>query len=102
VRPRGYRLRHELLSLPAPDSAAKVTSVDMRRAVEQAYRVRFDEFGPDGSLPASGFLRCVQDMAWVHSQRLGFGREWYAQRGLTWLVRALTIELHGRSSTARA
>lgn len=96
VHPHGYRLLHELLRHPAPDSAANVTIVDLRRAVEQAYRVRFDECGPDGSLPASGFLRYVQDMAWVHSQRLGFGRAWYAERGLTWLIRALAIELHGR------
>ena len=36
-------------------------------------------------------MRYAQDLAWLHSTALGFGREWYAERGLTWLVRAAEL-----------
>jgi acyl-CoA thioester hydrolase len=55
------------------------------------YRVRFDEAGPDGLLRTSVLLRYAQDVAWFHSASLGFGRAWYAERGLTWLVRAAEL-----------
>jgi acyl-ACP thioesterase len=58
---------------------------------ETTYRVRFDEAGPDGTLRTSGLMRYAQDLAWLHSTALGFGREWYAERGLTWLVRAAEL-----------
>jgi acyl-ACP thioesterase len=58
---------------------------------EATYRVRFDEAGPDGRLRTSGFMRYAQDLAWQHSTGLGFGRAWYAERGLTWLVRAAEL-----------
>lgn len=58
---------------------------------ETTYRIRFDEAGPDGLLRTSGFMRYAQDLAWLHSTELGFGREWYAERGLTWLVRAAEL-----------
>jgi acyl-ACP thioesterase len=67
--------------------------VSFERRIERAYRVRFDEAGPDGFLRASGFLRFAQDLAWVHSERAGFGRDWYSARGLTWLVRAIELDL---------
>jgi acyl-ACP thioesterase len=56
-----------------------------------AYRVRFDEAGPDGLLRTSVLLRYAQDVAWHHSASRGFGRAWYAERGLTWLVRAAEV-----------
>ena len=58
-----------------------------------SYRVRFDEAGPDGALRTSGFMRFAQDLAWQHSADLGFGRDWYAERGLTWLVRAAELTI---------
>ncbi|HUF06023.1 MAG TPA: acyl-ACP thioesterase domain-containing protein [Candidatus Binatia bacterium] len=61
--------------------------------LERPYRVRFDEAGPDGVLRSSGYLRYAQDLAWVHSESAGFGREWYAERRLTWLVRAIELEI---------
>lgn len=60
------------------------------------YRVRFDEAGVDGLIRASTLLRYVQDVAWVHSERLGFDRAWYAERGIAWLVRAAEVALLGR------
>jgi acyl-ACP thioesterase len=62
-----------------------------RSTWETTYRVRFDEAGPDGLLRTSGFMRYAQDLAWQHSADLGFGRAWYAERGLTWLVRAAEL-----------
>jgi acyl-ACP thioesterase len=58
------------------------------------YRVRFDEAGPDGNLRTSGVLRYAQDVAWRHSEELGFDRSWYRDRGLGWVVRAVELEQH--------
>ncbi|MEO5939445.1 MAG: acyl-ACP thioesterase domain-containing protein [Candidatus Limnocylindrales bacterium] len=79
---------------------------DGRSAWQTTYRVRFDEAGPDGRLRTSGFMRYAQDLAWQHSADLGFGRAWYAERGLTWLVRAAELVIHaapemGTTLTAR-
>lgn len=57
------------------------------------YRVRFDEAGPDGLVRASTLLRYAQDVAWRHSEQLGFDRSWYQARGLGWVVRGLDLEL---------
>ena len=61
--------------------------------IERDYRVRFDEAGPDGRLRSSGYLRFAQDLAWIHSEVAGFDRRFYAERGLTWLVRAIELDL---------
>ncbi|MEX1295153.1 MAG: thioesterase family protein [Candidatus Limnocylindrales bacterium] len=66
-----------------------------RRRIEHEYRVRFDEAGADGWLRPSGLLRYAQDMAWRHSTEAGFDREWYAARGMNWLVRNVTVSLLG-------
>jgi acyl-CoA thioesterase FadM len=55
------------------------------------YRVRFDECAPDGLLRTSVVLRYAQDLAWYHSDRRGFTRAWYAERGLVWLARAAEV-----------
>jgi acyl-CoA thioesterase FadM len=60
-------------------------------ACSAPYRVRFDEAAPDGLLRTSVLLRYAQDLAWFHSSARGFGRDWYAQRGITWLVRAAAV-----------
>lgn len=57
------------------------------------YRVRFDEAGPDGNLRISALLRYAQDIAWRHSEQLGFDRAWYRERGLGWVVRGVELEL---------
>lgn len=77
---------------PAVDAPA----VDDASAADTAvvpYRARFDECGPDGFLRASALLRWAQDVAWIHSERLGFDRAWYAERGLGWLVRGLELSI---------
>jgi acyl-CoA thioesterase FadM len=55
------------------------------------YRVRFDECGADGIVRTSALLRYAQDVAWIHSERLGFDRDWYTGRGLAWVVRAAEL-----------
>ena len=60
-----------------------------------AYRARFDESDPNGLLRSAGLLRYAQDAAWIHSEKLGFTREWYAERGLWWLVRCAELLLTG-------
>jgi acyl-CoA thioesterase FadM len=66
-------------------------STAIRETFHAPYRVRFDEAGPDGTLRTSGLLRYAQDVAWQHSEALGFDRAWYGDRGLTWLVRGVEI-----------
>jgi acyl-ACP thioesterase len=55
--------------------------------------VRFDEAGPDGMLRTSVLLRYAQDLAWYHSARRGFDRDWYRERGLTWLARTAEVAM---------
>ncbi len=63
------------------------------RILEAEYRVRFDEADAAGLLRPSGFLRYAQDMAWRHSEVAGFGREWYAERSMQWLVRNVALRI---------
>ncbi len=65
----------------------------VEQRIERTYRVRFDEAGPDGNLRSGGFLRFVQDLAWIHSESVGFGRDWYGERGLFWLVRGIELDI---------
>jgi acyl-CoA thioesterase FadM len=65
------------------------------RRFEAEYRVRFDEAGADGVLRDSGYLRYMQDLAWRHSEAMGFDRAWYAARRLQWLVRCVELEVAG-------
>ena len=67
---------------PAGRAQARDVTPWRRRPRAVPYRVRFDECGPDGSVRTSALLRYAQDVAWVHSERLGFDRAWYAARGL--------------------
>jgi len=68
-------------------------SDDGPRSISVAYRVRFDEARPDGSVRGSALLGYVQDIAWLHSEALGFTRDWYAARGLFWLVRSVDVRI---------
>jgi acyl-ACP thioesterase len=70
--------------------------VSPRRRIEHAYRVRFDEAGADGWLRPSGLLRYAQDMAWRHSEEAGFDRDWYAERGMNWVVRNVQVAIERR------
>jgi acyl-CoA thioesterase FadM len=37
----------------------------------------------------------AQDLAWLHSSSRGFTRDWYRERGLTWLARAAEVTVRG-------
>jgi acyl-CoA thioesterase FadM len=83
---------------PAPGPAAAPSSVEPSPPfpplrIEQEYRVRFDEATPDGLAKTSALLGYLQDVAWRHSEVFGFPREWYAERGLAWVVRAMDVTL---------
>jgi acyl-CoA thioesterase FadM len=56
-------------------------------------RVRFDEATPSGGIRTSVLLRYAADAASYHSERRGFSRSWYRDRGLAWLVRGVELEL---------
>jgi acyl-CoA thioester hydrolase len=74
-------------------------SEDTIAGIVVPFRVRFDETAPDGLVRTTALLRYAQDCAWVHSEALGFGRDWYADRGLGWLVRAIEMEVTGGAAT---
>jgi acyl-ACP thioesterase len=67
--------------------------MSVARRIETPIRVRFEECQPGGEIRASAFLRYAQDAAWVHSDAAGFGRDWYLERGLTWLVRCVELDV---------
>jgi acyl-CoA thioesterase FadM len=70
-------------------------TVDDAERCSWSYRVRFDEGGPDGLIRTSVLLRYTQDLAGHHSTVRGFGRDWYAERGITFLVRAAEVSVLG-------
>jgi acyl-CoA thioester hydrolase len=71
--------------------ARPVAGVD--NGFEAGYRVRFDEAGADGLVRTSAPLRYAQDIAWRHSEDLGFDRSWYTERGRWWVVRSVELEI---------
>jgi acyl-CoA thioesterase FadM len=66
-------------------------TLPLRHAAD--YRVRFDEATPQGLLRGSALLGYVQDVAWRHSEVLGFPRAWYREKGVAWLVRAVEARM---------
>jgi acyl-CoA thioester hydrolase len=57
------------------------------------YRVRFDEAGADGQIRTGSLLRYAQDIAWRHSEGLGFDRRWYTDQGRWWVVRSVVLDV---------
>lgn len=74
-------------------SGLRDAAVAASRSLSVPYRARFDECGPDGLVRSSALLRYAQDIAWIHSEQLGFTRDWYAERGLAWVVRAVELAI---------
>lgn len=77
------------------DATAGVPEAREPDACSAPLRVRFDEAGADGLLRTSVLLRYAQDLAWYHSARRGFDRDWYREHGLTWLARAAEVAVGG-------
>ncbi len=61
------------------------------------HRIRFDECDAGALLRASGYLRLIQDVAWRHSELMGFGRDWYRTNRLAWLVRHADLRITGEA-----
>lgn len=61
--------------------------------IVRPYRIRFEEASDDSTTRAAIYLAWMQDIAWQHSTGLGFRRDWYMDRGLTWLVRAVRLDI---------
>ena len=89
------------MSRPAIDDVlADAPLVEDDQSATVPYRVRFDECGRDGAARASAYLRYAQDVAWIHSERLGFDRAWYDARSVIWVVRAISLDILAASVTA--
>ena len=69
---------------------------EAERSASLPFRVRFDEATPTGSLRTSVLLRYAADLAAFHSDVRGFGRAWYQERGLAWLVRGVELDVVAR------
>jgi acyl-CoA thioesterase FadM len=61
--------------------------------IVRPYRVRFDEAASTETMRTAVYLVWAADIAWQHSTLLGFGRDWYSERGLFWLVRAVKLDV---------
>ena len=61
--------------------------------IVRPYRVRFEESTAAETVRTAVYLAWAADIAWQHSTVLGFGRDWYTQRGLFWLVRAVRLDV---------
>jgi acyl-ACP thioesterase len=61
--------------------------------IVRPYRIRFEEATATETMRTAIYLAWAADIAWQHSTLLGFGREWYAERGLFWLVRAVRLDV---------
>ena len=72
----------------APDEVALPSEARYR---DEGRGVRFDECGRDGRMRAAALLRHAQDVAWLHSERLEYGRAWYEARGVGWVVRGIDL-----------
>jgi len=72
----------------APDEVALPAEARYR---EEGRGVRFDECGRDGRMRAAALLRHAQDVAWLHSEGLEYGRAWYEARGVGWVVRGIDL-----------
>lgn len=76
----------------APDEVALPAEARFR---EEGRGVRFDECGRDGRMRAASLLRHAQDVAWLHSEGLKYGRAWYEARGVGWVVRGIDLLIDG-------
>jgi len=61
--------------------------------IVRPYRIRFEEATAAETMRTAIYLAWAADVAWQHSTLLGFGRAWYAERGLFWLVRAVRLDV---------
>jgi acyl-CoA thioesterase FadM len=91
------------VSYLAGESAAGAAPAELVDAlpyrIVRPYRVRFEESTANETVRTAVYLAWAADIAWQHSTILGFGRDWYTQRGLFWLVRAVRLDVLRRIET---
>jgi acyl-CoA thioesterase FadM len=75
-----------------PDGLAALADTLPYRIV-RPYRVRFEESTAAETVRTAVYLAWAADVAWRHSTEVGFGRDWYSERGLFWLVRAVRLDV---------
>ena len=73
--------------------AEQVAADALPYRIVRPYRVRFEESTANETMRTAIHLAWVADIAWQHSTALGYGRDWYTQRGLFWLVRAVRLDV---------
>ena len=78
---------------PLPFDAEWTPDDGLPYRIVRPYRVRFEEATAAETVRSAVFLAWLADVAWQHSTLLGFGREWYSERGLGWLVRAVRLDV---------
>ena len=61
--------------------------------IVRPFRIRFEESTASETMRTAVYLAWAADIAWEHSTLLGFGRDWYRERGLFWLVRAIRLDV---------
>ncbi len=61
--------------------------------IVRPFRVRFEESTANETMRPAVMLAWLADVAWQHSVLLGFGRDWYSERGLFWLVRNIRLDV---------
>ncbi len=66
---------------------------DLPYRIVRPYRVRFEEATSTETMRTAIYLAWAADIAWQHSTLLGFDRNWYSERGLFWLVRAVSLDV---------
>lgn len=81
-------MRRDELAAPADPLAERPPYKIVR-----PYRVRFEEATPQETVRPAVILGWVADVAWQHSTLLGFDRAWYTSQRLTWLVRAVALDV---------
>jgi len=75
----------------AADPAALADGLPYR--IARPFRVRFEEATTAEAMRTAIYLAWAADVAWQHSTLLGFGRDWYAARGIFWVVRAVRLDV---------
>lgn len=77
----------------AATQAAAALADQLPYRIVRPFRVRFEESTAVETVRTAVYLAWLADVAWQHSTVLGFGRDWYSERGLFWLVRAIGLEV---------
>jgi acyl-CoA thioesterase FadM len=67
---------------------------DFPLSFSQTFRVRYDECGPGGWMRASAHLRACQEIAFAHSEAVGFPLTWYERNRLFWILRRIKFVVH--------